>query len=72
MIRVGEIEADAYSLETVGLPDAMAGALIKTGEYRYPLAGPVEEALLYTHPTVENRIRAAMEWKAQHTAEQAE
>ena len=72
LIRVGEIEADAYSLETVGLPDAMAGALIKTGEYRYPLAGPVEEALLYTHPTVENRIRAAMEWKAQHTAEQAE
>lgn len=72
LIRVGEIEADAYSLETVGLPDALAGALIKTGEYRYPLAGPVEEALLYTHPTVENRIRAAMEWKAQHTAEQAE
>jgi len=64
MIRVGEREADAYSLETVGLPDALAGALIKTAEYRYPQAGPIEEAIFYTHPTVENRIRTAMEWKA--------
>ncbi|MBH5321043.1 M48 family metallopeptidase [Aurantiacibacter sediminis] len=64
MTRIGEREADAYSLETVGLPDALSGALIKTAEYRYPLAGPVEEAIFYTHPTVENRIRRAMEWKA--------
>ena len=62
--RVGEREADAYSLRTVNLPDGLASALIKTAEYRYPLAGPLEEALFYTHPTVENRIRAAMEWKA--------
>ncbi len=64
MTRMGESEADAYSMEHVGLPDAMAGALIKTAEYRYPLAGPVEEALFYTHPTVQRRIHAAMEWKA--------
>lgn len=63
LTRVGEREADAYSLSHVGLPDALSGALIKTAEYRYPLAGPVEEALFYTHPTVENRIRSAMEWK---------
>ena len=66
LIRVGEREADAYSLENVGLPDALSKALIKTAEYRYPLAGPVEEAIFYTHPTVENRVRAAMEWKAQN------
>lgn len=65
MTRVGESEADAYSLTHVGLPDAMSGALIKTAEYRYPLAGPVEEALFYTHPTVESRVRAAMAWKAE-------
>ncbi|MEP6246391.1 MAG: M48 family metallopeptidase [Marinomonas sp.] len=64
VVRMGEREADAYSIETVGLPDAMAGALIKTAEYRYPLAGPVEEAIFYTHPSVEQRIRSAMEWKA--------
>ena len=71
LIRVGEREADAYSLRTVNLPDALAGALIKTAEYRYPLAGPVEETLLYTHPTVENRVRAAMEWKAANPRDDA-
>lgn len=67
--RIGEREADAYSLENVGLPDALSGALIKTAEYRYPLAGPVEEALFYTHPTVANRVRTAMEWKALNSNE---
>ncbi|RIV85163.1 M48 family metallopeptidase [Aurantiacibacter zhengii] len=68
MTRMGESEADAYSLTHVGLPDALSGALIKTAEYRYPLAGPVEEALFYTHPTVKSRVRAAMAWKvAQET-----
>ena len=67
--RMSEQEADAYSLEHVGLPDALSGALIKTAEYRYPLAGPVEEALFYTHPTVASRVRAAMEWKATSSSE---
>lgn len=62
--RVGETEADVYSLRTVNLPDGLASALIKTAEYRYPLAGPVEETIFYTHPTVSNRVRRAMEWKA--------
>ena len=64
LTRVGEREADAYSIENVQLPDALSEALIKTAEYRYPLAGPVEEFIFYTHPTVENRILSAMEWKA--------
>lgn len=68
LTRVGEREADAYSLSTAGLPDALSEALVKTAEYRYPFAGPVEEALFYTHPTVENRVRAAMEWKAANMA----
>lgn len=66
LTRMGESEADAYSLQHVGLPDALSGALIKTAEYRYPLAGPMEEAIFYTHPTVERRIRTAMAWKAQN------
>ena len=72
MTRMGETEADAYSLEHARLPDALSGALIKTAEYRYPLAGPVEEALFYTHPTVENRIRAAMEWKSRNLPDGSE
>ena len=71
VVRMGEREADAYSMETVGLPDAMAGALIKTAEYRYPLAGPVEEAIFYTHPSVEQRIRTAMDWKAANPPKKA-
>ena len=63
LTRIGEIEADRYSLEHVGLPDALSTALIKTAEYRYPLAGPIEETIFYTHPTVQNRVRSAMEWK---------
>ncbi|MEM7687868.1 MAG: M48 family metallopeptidase [Pseudomonadota bacterium] len=67
LTRIGEREADAYSLATVGLPDALSEALVKTAEYRYPLAGPVEEAIFYTHPTVRNRVLSAMEWKAANT-----
>jgi STE24 endopeptidase len=66
MIRIGENEADQYSLETVNLPDALASALVKTAEYRYPRPSRVQELLFYTHPSVERRVRRAMDWKASH------
>lgn len=62
--RIGESEADAYSLRTVNLPDALATALIKTAEYRYPRPSKFEEIAFYSHPSVERRVRRAMEWKA--------
>jgi STE24 endopeptidase len=62
--RLGESEADAYSLRTVNLPDALAGALVKTAEYRYPRPSAFEEIAFYSHPSVERRVRRAMEWKA--------
>lgn len=65
VIRAGENEADQYSLETVNLPDALAGALVKTAEYRYPRPSPLQELLFYTHPSVEKRVRRAMKWKQQ-------
>lgn len=64
--RADEAAADRYSLETVNLPDALSSALVKTAEYRYPRPGRLQEILFYTHPSVENRVRAAMEWKAAH------
>jgi STE24 endopeptidase len=70
-IRLGEREADNYSLTHINLPDALAGALVKTAEYRYARPHPVQEALFYTHPSVEWRVRNAMEWKAAHPAEAA-
>ena len=68
-IRLGETQADQYSLETVKLPDALASALVKTAEYRYPRPHPVQEMLFYTHPSVERRIRMAMDWKAANAVE---
>ena len=66
LIRIGESEADAYSVRTVNEPDALATALVKTAEYRYPRPSALEEVLFYDHPSVENRVLRAMEWKAAH------
>ena len=66
LTRVGEAQADAYSLATVGEPDALASALIKTAEYRYPRPHWLEEVVFYNHPSVEKRVMMAMEWKAAH------
>jgi STE24 endopeptidase len=66
MIRDGERGADNYSLRTVNLPDALAGALVKTAEYRYPRPSALQEMLFYTHPSVEWRVRNAMDWKAKN------
>jgi STE24 endopeptidase len=64
MTRMGERAADNYSLRTANLPDALAGALVKTAEYRYPRPSALQEFLFYSHPSVEWRVRNAMEWKA--------
>lgn len=68
LVRTGESEADAYSLRTVNLPDALASALVKTAEYRNPRPNAVEEFIFYSHPSVERRVRVAMDWKAAHPA----
>ena len=65
--RIDETEADKYSLQTVNLPDALASALVKTAEYRNPRPSAWEEALFYDHPSVERRVRMAMDWKAAHS-----
>ena len=67
VIRKGETEADQYSYKAVNLPDAMASALVKTAEYRDPRPHPLQELIFYTHPSVEKRVKAAMEWKAEHS-----
>lgn len=64
--RMLETQADMYSLKTENRPDALASALVKTAEYRYPRPNAVEEFVFYDHPSVERRVRVAMEWKATH------
>jgi STE24 endopeptidase len=70
MSRVAEIECDRHSLETVNLPDALATALVKTAQYRDPRPHPLQQLLFYSHPSVERRVRMAMEWKAAHASPQ--
>ncbi len=64
--RTLETQADQYSLRTENLPDALSTALVKTAEYRYPRPGKLEEVIFYDHPSVEARVRMAMDWKAAH------
>ena len=64
--RTLETQADIYSLRTENRPDALSSALVKTAEYRYPRPGKLEEIVFYDHPSVEARVRRAMEWKATH------
>lgn len=71
LTRIGESAADAYSLQTVNEPDALASALVKTAEYRYPRPSTLQEVLFYTHPSVEKRVLRAMEWKAAHPKPEA-
>ncbi|MEO6198947.1 MAG: M48 family metallopeptidase [Sphingomicrobium sp.] len=64
--RTIETDADQYSLRTENRPDALSSALVKTAEYRYPRPGVLEEMIFYDHPSVERRVRSAMEYKAAH------
>lgn len=66
LTRTIEADADRFSLEQANEPDGLAKALIKTAEYRAPSPSAVEEFLFYDHPSVESRVRRAMEWKAAH------
>ncbi|MDP2765648.1 MAG: M48 family metallopeptidase [Brevundimonas sp.] len=68
LIRMIETDADRFSLVHANEPDGLSRALIKTAEYRAPSPSAIEEILFYDHPSVENRIRMAMEWKATHPA----
>lgn len=64
--RSFEHEADMYGLNASRQPDGFAQAAIHLGEYRKMSPGPVEEWIFYDHPSGQNRIRAAMRWKAEN------
>ena len=70
MTRTMEADADHFSLVYANEPDGLSKALIKTAEYRAPSPSAIEEFFFYDHPSVGNRIRRAMEWKATHPATQ--
>ncbi len=61
-----EADADSFSLRVANEPDGLAKALVQTIEYRASSPSNLEEFLFYDHPSVEHRVRKAMDWKAAH------
>jgi STE24 endopeptidase len=64
--RTNEIEADRFGIATSGQPDGFAAVAMQLSEYRKISPGYWEEIIFYTHPSGENRVRAAMQWKKEH------
>jgi STE24 endopeptidase len=68
-IRVQEAEADLFGINASGQPDGEARVDLMLGEYRKLDPSPLEEILLFDHPSGRSRILMAMKWKAEHLAE---
>lgn len=66
VVRMSEIQADAFGLKTAQEPDGMAAVSLKLGAYRKLDPGPLEEFVFFDHPSGRARIRMAMDWKAAH------
>jgi STE24 endopeptidase len=64
-VRANEAEADIFGLNASGEPEGFAEVALKLGEYRKLDPGPLEEWLLFDHPSGRARIRMAMAWKAE-------
>jgi STE24 endopeptidase len=63
-VRSSEAAADAFGLNAARQPDGFATIALKLAEYRKLDPGPIEELLLFDHPSGRSRIRMAMRWKA--------
>ena len=66
IIRSNEIEADRFGIATSGEADGFAMVAMQLAEYRKIDPGYWEEIIFYDHPSGENRVRAAMQWKKEH------
>jgi STE24 endopeptidase len=69
--RTEEAEADLFGINASGQPDGEARVDLMLGEYRKLDPSPLEEALLFDHPSGRSRILMAMRWKAEHLGEAA-
>jgi Zn-dependent protease with chaperone function len=63
-VRTAESAADDFGLNAARQPDGFAQAVLKLAEYRKLDPGPIEELLLFDHPSGRTRIHMAMQWKA--------
>ena len=66
LVRKQEYEADIFGLNSARQPDGVAEAALLLGEYRKLDPSPLEEFLLFDHPSGRTRIYSAMRWKAEN------
>ena len=66
LIRAVNVRADQYSLDHAREPDGLAVALLHEWQGEDPAPAPLQEALFYSHPSLESRLLHAMRWKAAH------
>jgi STE24 endopeptidase len=66
IIRTGETEADRFGIAVSGQADGFAAVAMQLAEYRKINPGYWEEVIFYDHPSGENRVRYAMQWKKEH------
>ncbi len=69
LIRGNEVEADLYGLQAAREPDGFAEVSLRLGDYRKLDPAPLEEWLLFDHPSGRSRIAMAMSWKAENLPE---
>ena len=65
-----EAEADIFGLNAAREPDGFATVSLKLGEYRKLSPGPLEEIILFDHPSGRSRILMAMTWKTEQPGSQ--
>jgi STE24 endopeptidase len=66
-VRANEAEADLFGLNAAREPEGFAEVALKLGEYRKLDPGPLEEWILFDHPSGRARIEMAMRWKAEQS-----
>ncbi len=72
IVRTNEAEADRFGIAVSGQADGFAQVAMQLSEYRKISPGEWEEWLFYDHPSGHNRVRAAMEWKAEQLRKQGD
>jgi STE24 endopeptidase len=64
--REQEAEADIFGINASQQPFGLADFMIRDADAGQLDPSPIEEWLFYDHPSVRNRIFAAVRWRAEH------
>ncbi|HKX59365.1 MAG TPA: M48 family metallopeptidase [Steroidobacteraceae bacterium] len=64
MVRVAEVQADAFGLDAAQEPHGFASVAMRLSTYRKLEPGALEEAIFYDHPSGWARVERAMRWLA--------